>query len=133
MNIAGNAPGKRVATTERFVVGADVEAVHSGDHSGKRLGGDAQHVGVGVIGGFIPTRGAGVDVDGRMGDAIGLGNFANEPAGGAQFGDFHEIVRADGQAQADVLESGGGGDAAIFQFIDITDEGGDGVAEFLSG
>jgi hypothetical protein len=108
VEVAGDAAGELVGFAGDFVEGADVQAVHAGDHGGEGFGGDAQHVGVGVVGRLVPLRGGGVDVDGSVFDAVGGGHLAPEPACGADLGDFHEVIRADGEADADVGKNGGG-------------------------
>ena len=133
VEVAGDAAREGVGLAGDLVVGADVEAIHSGDNGGKRLGGDAQHVGVGVVGCLVPARGAGVQVDWGVSDAVCGGDFAPEPAGGAQLGDFHEIIRPDSEAEADVRKHGGRRETSALHLFEIGHQGGDDIAEFLGG
>ncbi len=110
--------GEPVGEFERL----DDERVAAAENRGKRLGGDPQQIGVGLVEALVGDRGPDVQLHGG-GRSEGVRRLRPKEARGAQLGDFEEVVGTDGEDETDVP-------VAPRQAIHT---GGKGEGQFLNG
>ena len=117
--VAGDAVAEVVGLFESDVERRGRNRVGAGDGGTHRLGGGAQHIDVGVEDRLVPRRRGRVDV-GLQGAVarrfVLLGNLAPQHTCGADFGNFHKVVAADGEVENQVLGHQRGVASAFGQF-----------------
>ena len=102
-HVAGNALGEFGRRLERSVERRHLQRVHSADGGRHGFRRAAQHVDIGVVDGLVPARGLGVDQHLACAVLLGvvtLDDVGPQHAGGAQFGDFEEIVGRNAERKA---------------------------------
>ncbi len=143
--VAGNAlreiGGLLVGGIER----SNSDGVDAGDGGTHALSLAAQHVDIGIKNGLVVQRSMGVDdhLGGTAADSVifvlatGAGGLVGcyelgpQHTGGAEFGDFHEVVRTDGEVEHNLLGDVSGGQTGFGQGAHVFVTPSQCITEFL--
>ena len=120
VNIARDAAGETLAGAHAIesVIRRDVQRIHAAQNRRECLGGDAQHVHVGIETGFVPAGGHGMHrgVTGQSSIATQRDHdTGQERPPCAEFGRFHQELRAAAESEAQTGHRNLQGHAAIAQ------------------